>query len=85
MSDLPIALGRFDTLKAEDPGGEEIRYQNPLLGCNMLDPNLAKCFAEKAKQDSEGEICLNGATLMTEGYSKLIFSQSKTGWYKFGL
>ena len=82
MSDLPIALGRFDTLKAEDPGGEEIRYQNPLLGCNMLDPNLAKCFAEKAKQDSEGEICLNGATLMTEGYSKLIFSQSKTGWYQ---
>ena len=25
-------------------------------------------------------ICLNGATLMQEGYSKLIFSQSQTGW-----
>jgi len=52
-----------------------------VFGCNFLDPELASCFAKYIKKDSEDNICLNGATLMQEGYSKLIFSQSKTGWY----
>jgi hypothetical protein len=79
---LPITLGRFPLLTVADPAGETMNYQNPVLGCNILDSTMAKCFAEKVKQDAEGEICLNGASLLTEGYTKIIFSQSKTGWYE---
>jgi len=76
-----ITLGRFDTFTQELFEGARISYRNPVLACNLLDPDLASCLNDKAKKTTKNEICLEGATLMEQGYSKLIFSQSKTGWY----
>jgi len=41
MSNIPIAIGRFSALSAKDPGGNDFYYNNPVFGCNILDPKLA--------------------------------------------
>uniref|UniRef100_A0A7S0EM62 Uncharacterized protein n=1 Tax=Hanusia phi TaxID=3032 RepID=A0A7S0EM62_9CRYP len=73
-----------DVTKGELPvinvssGGALVNLTNPMLSCNILDPEVVTCFEQQAQRVSDGMDCLDGALGTTSPYYKV---WKRTNWY----
>jgi len=64
-----ISKGKFEPLVySATKESEKILIHNPVLLCNILDPEVRSCFHQQVQAMATGQICQNGALGMTAGY-----------------
>ena len=78
----PIIKGKFaERVNYTDPKKQLVEIENPLLACNILKDGYRTCMAAEQKKYEDGEICLDGALSFSEGFSWMIFTNSKLNSY----